>query len=391
MELWYSYGMYKLYPVHLTEEQVTDLQHLIHTGSHPARVLTRARTLVLAHHGQRDQDIAAALLINKATVQRTRQRFVHEGLPAALHERPRSGRPPVITGHVEAHLTMLACSSPPAGRARWTLQLLTNQILLLEEVEQISPEAIRQRLHQHQLKPWRKKQWCVPQPGARFVAKMEEVLAVYARPYDPRRPLLCVDEASKELHADGRPAQAAAPGRPARQDYEYVRHGTGNLFVWVEPLVGQRGVQVTAQRTSVDFAELVRYLVEEQYPEADQLVLVVDNLNTHGPWALYEAFPPEQAQRIAEKIEWHYTPEHGSWLNMAEIEIGVLRGQCLDRRIADRATLAAEVAAWVEERNAAQVTIDWQFTTAEARIKLKRLYPVRKPQHPAELSPTSQN
>ncbi len=383
--------MYKLYPVHLTDAQLTELQQLIHTGSHKARVLSRARTLLLAHQGQRDQDIAAAVLINKATVQRTRQRFVQEGLPAALYERPRPGRPPVLTGQVEAHLTMLACSAPPAGRTRWTLQLLTDHILLLEEVAHLSPEAIRQRLHANNLKPWLKKQWCVPQPGARFVAKMEEVLAVYARPYDPQRPLICLDEASKELHAHHRPAQGPAPGQAARQDYEYVRQGTANLFLWVEPLIGQRGVQVTAQRTGLDFAEMVRFLVEEQYAQAEQLVLVTDNLNTHGPWVLYEAFPPEQAARLAAKIEWHYTPEHGSWLNMAEIEIGALRGQCLDRRVADRATLMAEVAAWVRERNAAAVTIDWQFTTADARIKLKRLYPVVKPRNPAELTSTSQN
>jgi DDE superfamily endonuclease len=223
------------------------------------------------------------------------------------------------------------------------------------------------------------KQWCVPTASARFVAKMEDVLAVYARPYDPQHPVVCVDEAGKELHGQIQPLQLGMPGQIARQDYEYVHQGSSNLFLWVEPLAGRRGVRITARRTRTDFAEFLRWLVEEQYARAERVVLVTDNLNTHGPWALYETLAPAQAAQIAEKIEWHYTPEHGSWLNMAEIELSVLRRQCLNRRIGDRTTLAAEVAAWQRERNHQARVIDWQFTTAEARIKLKRLYPVYGP------------
>jgi hypothetical protein len=252
----------------------------------------------------------------------------------------------------------------------------------------VSRETVRRRLHAHALKPWQHKQWCIPQAGARFVAKMEDVLGVYARPYNPARPVVCLDEANKTLHAASRPGQPVAPGQVTRQDYEYERGGTANLFVWVEPLTGRRGVQVTAQRTTPDFASVVRQLVDEVYPQAEQVVLVTDNLNTHGPWALYETLAPAEAARVLAKLEWHYTPEHGSWLNMAEIEIAARRRQCLARRIATPTQLATEVAAWVAERNAQGGTIDWQFTTADARSKLKRLYPVLKPPTPVF---TSQN
>ena len=209
---------------------------------------------------------------------------------------------------------------------------------------------------------------------------MEDVLEVYQRPYDAKRPVICLDEKSKELHATLRAELPTKPGCAKRQDYEYARQGVCNLFLTVEPLRGQRRVRVTDRRTALDFAEQLRRLVDEDYPEAEMIVLVTDNLNTHTPACLYERFAPAEARRIASKLEWHYTPEHGSWLNMAECELSVLSRQCLDRRIADAQTLAAEVAAWVAERNALQVTVDWHFTAADARIKLKRLYPILKEQ-----------
>jgi hypothetical protein len=204
---------------------------------------------------------------------------------------------------------------------------------------------------------------------------MEDVLDVYTRPYDPRRPQVCLDEASKQLLADTRTPQPVAPGHPARADYEYKREGTANLFMCCEPLRGWRHVTVTERRTKVDWAHCVRDLVDVYYPDAECIVLVQDNLNTHTPASLYEAFPPAEAKRIAERLEIHATPKHGSWLNMAEIELSVLGRQCLDQRIADRQTLATEVAAWEDRRNTAATTVDWRFTTADARIKLKHLYP----------------
>jgi hypothetical protein len=210
---------------------------------------------------------------------------------------------------------------------------------------------------------------------------MEDVLQVYTRPYNPKRPQVCIDEKNKELHSDlaARQPLPLQPGRRARQDYEYKREGTGNIFMMVEPLVGKRWVRVTDRRTKADFAEQLRIMVDERYPEAevDVIVLVVDNLNTHGPWVLYEAFSPEEAARIASRIEWHYTPEHGSWLNIAEIELSVLQLQCLNRRIPDKETLTTETGAWEQSRNEAHTTVRWHFTAADARIKLRRLYPVQ--------------
>lgn len=204
---------------------------------------------------------------------------------------------------------------------------------------------------------------------------MEDVLDVYQRPYDPARPVVCIDEKSKELRSTPRGSIAPEEGKPERIDYEYKRNGTANIFSWVEPLVGRRGLSVTDRRTYLDFAEQLKALIDVHYPDAEKVVLVADNLNTHSAAALYERFPAAEAHRINQKIEWHYTPEHGSWLNMAEIELSVLSRQCLNRRIPDKETLTAEVAAWEQARNTARTTINWQFTTADARIKLRRLYP----------------
>jgi hypothetical protein len=207
---------------------------------------------------------------------------------------------------------------------------------------------------------------------------MEDVLDVYHRPYDEKRPLVCIDEASKQLVGEVVRPLPPEPGQPERFDYEYVRNGTANLFMISQPLLGWRAVQVTDRRTAKDFAEVLRWLVEDVHAEAEKVVLVTDNLNTHKPASLYETFPPEQARRIAERIEWHYTPKHGSWLDMAEIELSVLSRQCLNRRIGTRPELEAAVGAWEAERNERGVEVQWRFTTADARIKLHRLYPSLK-------------
>jgi hypothetical protein len=221
-----------------------------------------------------------------------------------------------------------------------------------------------------------REQWCLPPAAnAEFVWHMEDVLDVYVRPYDPRRPQVCLDETSRQLLAEVRPPLPPAPGQPARHDPEYAREGVVNLFLVCEPLRGWRTVSVSDQRTRLDWARCVRDLVDGHFPEAETVVLVMDQLNTHSPASLYEAFPPAEAKRIADKLEIHYTPKHGSWLNMAELELSALQRQCLDRRLGDRATLERQVVAWAAARNAAAAAIDWRFTTADARIKLKRLYP----------------
>ena len=212
-------------------------------------------------------------------------------------------------------------------------------------------------------------------PSADFVASMEDVLEVYHRPYDAHRPVVCMDEASKQLIAEVREPLPAKPGSIAKHDSEYERRGTANLFMAVEPLAGKRTVQVTDRRTKVDWAQFVNFLLLTVYPEAAIVVLVMDNLNTHGIGSLYEAFDPDTARALAARLEIHYTPKHGSWLNMAETELSILSRQCLDRRIESKDSLTCEVAAWENDRNLRERKIDWQFTTADARIKLKRLYP----------------
>jgi hypothetical protein len=204
---------------------------------------------------------------------------------------------------------------------------------------------------------------------------MEDVLEVYTRPYDPKRPQVCMDETSKQLLRDVRAPLPPAPEQVTKVDYEYEREGVVNLFLFCEPLAGQRWVDVTAHRTKHDWAQQIKDLVNVRYPDAERIVLVMDNLNTHTPAALYEAFPPAEAKRLADKLELHYTPKHGSWLNIAEIELSVLSRQCLDRRVPDFSTLAHEVAAWEARRNTAGSAVDWRFSAADARIKLRHLYP----------------
>lgn len=205
---------------------------------------------------------------------------------------------------------------------------------------------------------------------------MEDVLRVYARPVDPRRPLVCFDETRKALRADVVPPLPPAPGRPARYDSTFARAGSANLFAWVAPHLGQRGVTVHETRTAVDWAHAVRELVDGPFADAEQIVLVVDNLNTHDPASLYKAFPPAEAARLWSRLELHYTPTHGSWLNLAEVELSVLTRQCLDRRIPDVATLEQEVTAWADERNRARVRIEWRFDVDAARRTLFHLYPI---------------
>jgi hypothetical protein len=204
---------------------------------------------------------------------------------------------------------------------------------------------------------------------------MEDILEVYTRPYDRARPLVCLDEMPEQLLGEVRSPLPMRPGQPERVDYEYERCGTANLFMVCEPLAGRRWVTVTERRTAIDWAHQIKALVDGRYPDVERIVLVLDNLNTHSPGSLYDAFPPAEAKRVADKLEIHYTPKHGSWLNIAEIELSVLSRQCLDRRLPDRATLQTEVTAWQDRRNAAGGTVDWRFTTADARITLKRLYP----------------
>ena len=351
---------------------------------------THARILLLSDENQaggtmRDQEIARALQVGTATVERVRRRCVEEGVEAALERKEQvNRRPKKLDGQGEAHLVALACGEPPEGRVSWTLKLLADRLVEREIMESISPETVRQTLGKNELKPWLKECWCLPPQGsAEFVCAMEDVLEVYHRQYGDNEVLVCLDETSKQLVQETRQPLPPRPGVPQAFDYEYQRNGVSNLFMLFAPLEGWRRVEVTERRTRTDWAQVVRQLVDEDYADRERIVLVMDNpvsstgqaLNTHHPASLYEAFELAEARRIAGRLEIHYTPKHGSWLNMAEIEIGVLARQCLDRRIPDQGALRWEVAAWETQRNQDAIRVDWRFTTEDARIKLKSLYP----------------
>ena len=363
------------YRVELNQSEREQLTALLSGGKHPARKLKRAQILLAADSGVSDEVIATSLAIAGSTIYRTKRRFVEGNLEAALSEEPRPGAARKLTGKEEALLVATACSKPPEGRARWTLELLAGAMVKLTEHEDLSRETVRRRLAENHLKPWRKDMWCVAQVDGSYVAHMEDVLDLYAEAPDPKRPVVCFDESPTQLIGEVRQPIPAEPGQLERYDCEYKRNGTANLFVFFDIHRGWRRVKVTKHRTARDFAQCMRELVDAHYPDAAQVRVVLDNLSTHSRGALYETFAPPEAHRILKKIEFHYTPKHASWLNMVEIEIGVLRGQCLDRRIPDPDRLVAEIGAWERQRNAVSARINWMFSTDRARTKLARAYP----------------
>jgi transposase len=363
------------YRVDLSEAERIELEALLRGGRHAARKLKRAQILLAADSGVPDEAIVQSLGVGGSTVYRTKRRFVEGNLDKALSEEPRPGAKRKLTGQDEALLVATACSRPPEGRARWTVELLAGEIVRLTDHETVSRETVRRRLAENELKPWREKMWCVPKIDGEYVARMEDVLDLYAEPPDPARPVVCLDESPVQLIGEVREPIPAAPGQAARVDYEYRRNGTVNLFVAVDAHRSWRKVTVTEQRTAKDYAERLRELVDVDYPDAECIRVVQDNLSTHTPGALYEAFPAPQAHRILARLEFHYTPKHASWLNMVEIEIGVLKGQCLDRRIDNRAELERAIAAWERQRNADGARVKWMFTTEKARAKMGRAYP----------------
>jgi len=365
------------YRVELDEAERVQLTAMLSGGKHAARRIKRAQILLAADAGVGDEAIARAVSVGGSTVYRTKRRFVEGTLEAALAEEPRPGAARKLSGKETALLVATACSSPPQGRKRWTLDLLAGEMVRLTDHETVSRETVRRRLAEDDLKPWRRDMWCIPQIDGAYVARMEDVLDLYAEPADPRRPVVCFDESPTQLIGETRTPIPPAPGQLERYDYEYRRNGTANLFVFLDAHRPWRHVKVTGQRTAKDFAACMRDLVDIHYAEAELIRVVLDNLSTHTAGALYETFPAPEAHRILKRLEFHHTPKHASWLNMVEIEIGVLRGQCLDRRIGDRALLVAEITAWQKQRNVAGARITWKFTTEKARSKLARAYPDR--------------
>jgi transposase len=331
------------YRVELTPEERGSLEALVRGGKGAVRRLKRAQILLAADAGSTEETIARNVGVGTSTVYRTKQRFVEEGLEQALSESPRPGAPRKLGASDESLLIALACSKAPAGRSRRTMELLAGELVRLTAHESLSGETVRRRLAEMDLKPWQEKMWCIPAINAEFVARMEDVLKLYAEAPDPQRPVVCFDETPRQLIGEERVPVRAEPGKRARFDYEYVRNGTANVFMFVDVNRPWRHAKVTDQRTCVDFAMCMQELVDVHYPEAERIRVVLDNLSAHSAAALYRAFAPEEARRILDRLEFHFTPKHASWLNMIEIEIGVMVRQCLDRRIPDKATLVSEI------------------------------------------------
>ena len=368
--------------VRLTPEERTRLEGMIRCGKGAARELMKARILLKADvsengPGWSDQRISAALETSQSTVVRTRHQLVEEGLDTTLSRKKRSWSPPrIFDGEAEAKLIALACSDPPQGYTHWTLKLLEKKVVELGIVKAASDTTIFRTLKDNEVKPHKKKYWMIPsESDSNFVAPMEDVLYVYTLPSDLTRPVVCLDETSKQLTRETRTPLPHGPGREARFDYEYERAGVASLFMLFAPLLGWRHVSVRDRRTAKDFAHVLRGLADVYFPNAEKVLLVLDNLNTHKVASLYQAFLPAEARRIAKRFEWHVTPKHGSWLNIAECELSVLSRQCLARRIPDKTTLADEIKAWETTRNGVGAKCNWQFTTEDARTKLSRLYP----------------
>ena len=363
------------YRVELSQAERSELTALLSGGKHSARKLKRAQILLAAAAGASDEAIAANVGVGESTVYRTKRRFVLGNLEAALSEEPRPGASRKLSGKDEALLIATACSSPPAGRARWTLELLADELVRLTVHASVSRETVRRRLAENDLKPWRKDMWCIPQVDGEYVARMEDVLDLYAEAADPKRPVVCFDESPTQLIGEVRLPIPAEPGQLKRYDCEYKRNGTANLFIFLDVHRPWRKVKVTDNRAAVDFATCMRELTDVHFPKAERIRVVLDNLSTHSAGALYQAFPACEARRVLRRLEFHFVPKHASWLNMVEIEIGVLRSQCLDRRIATQQKLKSEIAVWERQRNAAKARIKWMFTTDKARAKMGRAYP----------------
>src|SRR6516162_3245489 len=337
-------GMNVRYRVELSQVERSDLKALLSGGKHASRKLKRAQILLAADAGAGDEEIAMSVGVSGSTVYRTKRRFVEGNLERALSEEQRPGAERKLTGKEEALLVATACAAPPKGRARWTLDLLAGALVKLTEHKSLSRETVRRRLAENDLKPWRKDMWCIPEVNGEYVARMEDVLDLYAEAPDPKRPVVCFDESPIQLIGEVRQPIPAKPGQVERYDCEYQRNGTTNLFVFVDVNRPWRKVKVTERRAAQDFAACMRDLVDVHYPVAERIRVVLDNLSTHSAGALYQTFPADEARWVLRRLEFHYVPKHASWLNM--VEISVLASQCLDRRIDSYTRLVAEIAAW---------------------------------------------
>ena len=363
------------YRVELSQAERSELTALLSGGKHAARKLKRAQILLAADAGASDEEIATSVGVGGSTVYRTKRRFVVGNLEEALSEEPRPGAARKLSGKEEALLVATACSSPPEGRARWTLELLADELVRLTEHDSISRETVRRRLAENDLKPWRKDMWCIPQVDGEYVARMEDVLDLYAEAPDPKRPVVCFDESPTQLIGEVRQPIPAEPGQLERYDCEYRRNGTVNLFIFLDAHRPWRKVKVTDRRAAEDFATCMRELSDVHFPEAERIRVVLDNLSTHSPGALYQAFPALRSATGAAPIGVPLRPKARQLVE---------HGRDRDRRAArpmpgpahrHAERLVSEIAAWERQRNATGARVKWMFTTEKARAKMGRAYP----------------
>lgn len=372
--------------IRLSEAEQLYLKDFVKNGSHKSKEIIRARVLLMLDRTGKVDHVrynrtAEYAGISVQAVYNMRDEYLENQDIAAYLTRKKRTTPPVkakVTGEVEAKIVALACSKAPDGRSRWTLRLLAEKAVELHIIDRISYVRVQQILKKTKYKPHLKKMWCIPpKQNAEFVAHMEDVLEVYSRPFDQKRPVICMDEKPFQLLDEYlEPISMGKDNHSEKYDCEYVRKGSCAIFMFTEPLGGWREAHAYPRRTACDWALQLKWLVDEPYADADKIVLVMDNLNTHTTASLYKAFPPEEAYRIAQKLEIHYTPKHGSWLDMAEIELSALTVQCLlNVRIPTIEDLNKILSAWSQKRNFAQKGVSWHFTTDDARIKLSHLYP----------------
>ena len=363
-------------------ERKTIMRFQKKTSSVNAR--TRCAILLAAdtskgRHEKTYREIASASGASETTVITTIREFVTVGFTGMITPKrnPASNVSRLkVTGDVEAKIIATACSAVPKGHVRWTLNLLYNQMMVVLEDISISRATIGRTLVKNDLRPHLNDYWCIPpEEDAEFVANMEDILDVYQQPYDPKYPLWCMDEKPYQILGEAREPLPMRPGDVTKVDSEYVRNGTVSIFCFIQPHTGKLIHSVEPTRTAVDWAEKIKYLVDEVETAAEKIILVMDNLNTHNIASLYKAFPPEEARRIARKLEVHYTPKHGSWLDIAEIGINIMTRECLNRRIPSIEALKEELKAWNDEYDKDPSPVNWQFQTDDSRIKLKRLYP----------------
>ena len=367
----------KKYIITLTKEECDALREVTSKGTHQAQKILNAQILLRCDESENqtkrstNEEISQFLGISMRKIDRVKKRFVMEGMEAVLTKKKGNHTyEKKVDGDVEAHLLAMSCGEPPEGFARWSLRLLADKAVELGYVDSISHESVRTVLKKNEIKPWRKEGWVIPpEQNGSFVANMEKVLEVYKRPLDPKNPVVCMDESPKQLIAETRVPIPASPGQPERHDYKYRRCSMCNIFIACEPLAGNRMVKVTERKTRQDWAYFMEDIAN-QYETADKITIVNDNLNTHEIGSFYETFQPDKAKALCDRFEFVYTPKHGSWLNMAEIELNVLAGQCLDRRMDNIEFVRKEVLAWEKNRNNKNAKVKWQFTTENVRIKL---------------------